>query len=169
MVTLFLFWQCTLTSLFSRSGSSFMTVVITIERYLVVAHPLKTMNLFSMKRTRFVVLGVLVFAFLMAFPRYSSMSISENMFKQEIESVKDLEYTITGTKLTKFWYVDMKGFFDQIDFWTPLPLLLVFNALIYYHVSNLLNFQTKFKVIKYLWSSCKSRIINVMHICFCRF
>lgn len=114
-----------------------MTVVITLERYFVVAHPLKTMNLFSVKRTRFIVIGVLIFAFLMAFPRYSSMSIGENKFKQEVESVKDLEYMITGTKLTKFWYVDMKGFFDQIDFWAPLPLLLIFNALIYYHVRNI--------------------------------
>lgn len=39
-----------------------------------------------------------------------------------------------STRFTLFWYKTLKGAHNQIDFWTPLPLLLLFNGLVFWKV-----------------------------------
>lgn len=136
IVTQYMYYYPLLTVLFSRSGSAFMTVVITVERYLVVAFPMKFGNWFTTKRTRVISVLVLIWALLMALPRCSSAIISRNTIGKYMERTKFLDYIIVSTPLEKFWYFDMGGYFDVIDFWGPLPLLLLFNGLVYFHVNK---------------------------------
>ncbi|CAL8103650.1 unnamed protein product [Orchesella dallaii] len=119
---------------FAKSGSSFMTVLITIERFLVVSMPTRAPSWFTTGKCKLFSVGVLVFSFLMAFPRYSSVYISTNHIGRNINSTRELDYIFLPSIFNKFWYVTMKGFFDQIDFWVPLPLLLLLNALLYLQI-----------------------------------
>ncbi|CAL8103653.1 unnamed protein product [Orchesella dallaii] len=132
--TLYSFYVGALTALFAKSGSSFMTVLITIERFLVVALPSSAPNWFTTGKCKLFSVGVLLFAFLMAFPRYSSVYISTNNVGRNMDRTRELDYIILASIFNEFWYGKMKGFFDQIDFWLPLPLLLLFNALVYFQI-----------------------------------
>ncbi|CAL8103647.1 unnamed protein product [Orchesella dallaii] len=123
-----------LTALFAKSGSSFMTVLIAIERLLVVALPFRAPNWLTTGKCKMFSVGVLLFSFLMAFPRYSSLYISTNNVGRNIKSTKELDYIILPSIYNGFWYVTLKGFFNTIDFWLPLPLLLLLNALLYLQI-----------------------------------
>ncbi|CAL8103644.1 unnamed protein product [Orchesella dallaii] len=111
-----------------------MTVLITIERFLVVAIPSRAPNWFTTWKCKLFSAGVLLFSFLMAFPRYSSVYISPNHVGRNINSTKEVEFIILPSIFNEFWYVTLKGFFDTIDFWLPLPLLLLFNAVLYLQI-----------------------------------
>lgn len=133
--SMLLYTQGTYLALFAKSGSSWTTVLITLERYLVVAFPLRFSHWFTLRRSRILLFLVLVLAVLLGIPRFTSTYVTENRKFQDFESTKGLPFIILPTRLAFFWFVTMKGFFNQIDFWVPLPLLLFFNALIYIHVS----------------------------------
>ncbi|ODM99855.1 FMRFamide receptor [Orchesella cincta] len=135
-VTLYCYYIGILTALFAKSGSSFMTVLITIERFLVVTLPTRAPSWFTASRCKLYCIGVLVFAFLMAFPRFSSVYVGRNYVGKNMNTTMNLEYIILSSPLDEFWYVTMDGFFDQIDFWLPLPLLLLFNALVYFQIKK---------------------------------
>lgn len=124
------------TSLFFRSTSSFMTLLIAVERYLVVAFPLRCSNWFTIRRSRFFILSVVIFSLMMAIPRYSSTYVTENLLCKFVPNMEHLEYIIVTTSLEWYtlWYKRLKGFFNVIDFLVPLPLLLLINALTYYEV-----------------------------------
>lgn len=118
-----------------------MTVVITFERYMVVAFPAKFGNWFTIRKTRFIVFGVWVWAIIMASPRFSSVYVTWNEDWRSVGATKNTDYLILSNAWEKFWYFDLYGFFDQIDFWGPLPLLLLFNGLVFYYVKKSLHFQ----------------------------
>lgn len=135
-VTLEVFSKSHYFALLGRSGSSFMTILIALERYVVITFPYKAGMWFTHKRVLFSIFSVTIFSVTMGIPRFSSTYVSENKFSKNISAVKDMEYIIVGTKLGEFWYVTVKGFFNQIDYWVPLPVLLVLNGLIYKEVSS---------------------------------
>lgn len=119
-------------ALFARSGSSFTTVLIAFERYLVVRFPDKARHWFTRAKTKIAVVCVAIFSLLMGIPRFSTYA--GKVPAKDIPAVMDVDYLILGTPWGHFWYGTMKGFFNQIDFWVPLPLLLLLNGLIYLEV-----------------------------------
>lgn len=135
-LSLYLYYFGTFTAMFGRSGSSYMTVLISFERYVVVAFPMRTLHWFNLKRTRLLAMCSLIFALVMAIPRYSSVYVGVNEIGREIGATKNLDYLLLSTSLEEFFYVTLKGYFNQVDFWAPFPLLLFFNGLVYFHVMD---------------------------------
>lgn len=122
-----------------------MTVIISFERYVVIAFPLRTLSWFTRRRTRVLALLSVLFSLTMAIPRYTSVYVGENrQFGRKVEATRNLEYLLMSTVLEEFFYVTLKGFFNYVDFWAPLPLLLLFNGLVYFHVSSSPNFTKHF-------------------------
>lgn len=111
-----------------------MTVAITIERYLAISFPFKARSWMAPKRAKFLIAAVVTFSTLLAIPRFTSMRVGKNVIGMDIEPTKEHEYLIMSSSLNKLWYGTLKGGYNHIDFWLPLPLLILLNALIYYKV-----------------------------------
>lgn len=111
-----------------------MTVLITAERYLVIAFPIRSSTWFTKPKTKFMILLVYIFAIIMALPRFMSYQVVKSDTMHDIPSMRSFDYIVLGTKWEYFWYVQTGGFFDKIDFWVPLPLLLFLNILVYIEI-----------------------------------
>lgn len=134
MGTLYAFYLSAFTGLFFKSSSVFLTVAITVERYLIIGFPQKLHGLFSIRRTQMTVSLVVLFAFTLALPRYLSVQIVKNEDFKDIKTTRNLDYIMIATSHTELFYEKMCSIFNIIDFWSPLPILVFFNSLIYFHV-----------------------------------
>lgn len=103
----------------------------------MIAYPDKFSKWFTIRRTSLITTFTIFFAILIGIPRLSSFKIVRNTFLQHVTAFQNLDYVILSTDLYKIWYMTLYGFFDKIDLWVPLPLLLIFNGLVYYHVSRI--------------------------------
>ncbi len=121
------------TVIFAHTGSSFMTVLITIERFIVITFPLKARSWFTQRRAVYLVLFVLLIAISLNHQKFAGLCLEPNEF-QDIPSLHELEYIYRPTIYGRFWYGTMKSLHNMIDYWAPLPLLLLFNFLSYLKV-----------------------------------
>lgn len=121
------------TVIFAHTGSSFMTVLITIERFIVITFPLKARYWFTQGRAVYLVLFVLLLAISLNHQKFAGLYLEPNEFK-DIPSLQELDYIHRPTIYGKFWYQTMKSLHNMIDYWVPLPLLLLFNFLSYLKV-----------------------------------
>lgn len=112
-----------------------MTVMITLERYLIIAFPARSRTWFTPKNAKFMIAAIYICTTVfLAFPRYSSIKIVPNDFGSNIPSLKSWSYLMMTTPLYQFWYHTMGAYFVKVDFWVPLPTLLFLNFLIYLEV-----------------------------------
>ncbi len=121
------------TAIFGRTGSTYTTVLITIERYLMITIPFKAKLWFTPRATKIMAFSVLVLAILINYPRFVAYGAEPNEFR-DIPSLEGLEYVFRPTSQGKFWYKTMKGAHNWIDYWLPLPIILVFNLLSFFEV-----------------------------------
>ncbi|CAL8103638.1 unnamed protein product [Orchesella dallaii] len=120
---------------FARSGSTFTTMLITIERYLIIAYPVKSANLFTSRRAKILSFFIPILAAILTFPRFT-MYVDTNDLT-DIPSISKLTHIIRATELNKFFYVTLNTIHSKIDFWLPLPVLLFFNILSFRHVRRI--------------------------------
>lgn len=126
--------------LFSRTASQFITVAITIERFLVITFPFATKDWFTPLKTKLICVLVFLFAFLLAIPRLTSRYVAENIWSKDgfdVPAVRDLPYILRSTRLNAIYYKQLKSAHFYFDFWVPLPVLLILNFLSYLQVSKL--------------------------------
>lgn len=121
------------TSIFGRTGSTYTTVLITIERYLMITIPFKAKLWFTPKATKIMAFLVLVLAIVINYPRFVGYAAEPNEYR-DIPSLEGLEYVFQPTSQWKFWYKTMKGAHNWVDYWLPLPIILVFNLLSFFKV-----------------------------------
>lgn len=124
-------------ALFGRTGSSFMTILIAFERYMVVSRPVKAAIYITPARVRMAVICTAIFAVLMGIPRFTSTYVSVNIIRHNVSTAQDMDYLVMDTQLGKFWHETLSGIVSQIDYWLPLPLLLLLNGLIYREVNTI--------------------------------
>ncbi|ODN02205.1 FMRFamide receptor [Orchesella cincta] len=134
--TLFLFVFPFMIGLLGRSASSYITVLITIERYLIIAHPMKSVHWFTATKTKIMTIGASILALLINIPRLTSMKISKNDAWKSMPSLQTREYIVESTALEEFWYRNLKSIHYQIDMWAPFPLLITFNILLYLKIKT---------------------------------
>lgn len=120
-------------AVFSRSGSTFTTVVITIERFLMITFPFKANSWFTLRNTHILSFAVFLIASILGFPRFFGYAVMYNEH-QDIKSVQDLKWVLKATTIGKFWYRKLRALHNQIDFWLPLPTILFFNILSFWKV-----------------------------------
>lgn len=115
-------------ALYGRSGSVFTTVLITIERFLIITFPFKANAWFTLRNTKILAFIGFLIASLLNFPRFLGYSVEYNE-NQDISSIQDLEWVLKATTIGKFSYGTLFGLHNQIDFWAPLPIIALFNLM----------------------------------------
>lgn len=111
-------------------------MLITLERYLVIAYPLRSRTWFTKTRAKIQVLLILVYVMILCLPRYTSLYIGENVYSDkegglDVPSLANFEYIFRPTKWHIFWLDSLGEFFDYYlylaDFWASNLSLLLFN------------------------------------------
>lgn len=120
------------------SGSTFTIVLISVERFLALAYPLNFGNWFSRRTNRALISLIAVWGFLLGVPRFTSYYVEKNPVGTHFPSFEGVDYIIEASRIEPFWYGTLGGINDVIDFVVPVPALLVFNSLIYFHVRLIL-------------------------------
>lgn len=120
-----------------RSLSINLTALITIERFMVIAYPIRSRACFSPLKARLQVLITVVYVILPLIPRYTSLYVGENIYSNHedglnIPSLATFEYIFRPTKLHSFWSRTLGDSFDYylhlFTFCVPHSILLVFNV-----------------------------------------
>ncbi len=118
---------------FGRSISTYITILITIERFLMITFPLKMGTWLTQRKTMVMAFGTFVWSVLINYPRFVSWCVEKNDWR-DVESLKEIEYVVRPTSQGKFFYQTLNAMHNNIDFWLPLPTLLFFNLLSYIKV-----------------------------------
>ncbi|CAL8070594.1 unnamed protein product [Orchesella dallaii] len=134
-ITVFMIYVPFLLCLLGRSGSIYMTVLITIERYLVIAFPMELGTWFTAIKTKALTAAVTLLAILVNIPRLSGIIITKNdEGGKNLASLHDLDCIIVETKLNNFWYETCFAIHHKIDVYLPFPLLIVYNFLLFMEI-----------------------------------
>lgn len=130
-----------------RSTSFHLTVLITLERYLVIVYPLRSRTWFTRTKSKFQALFIVIYVTLLFMPRYTSIYVGENVFNKgkngmNIHSLDKFEFLFLPTTLHEFWRNFLGESFDfylqLVEFWAPNLCLLIFNIWSVKKVMNLL-------------------------------
>lgn len=112
-----------------------MTVLITLERYLIIAFPTRSRTWFTPRNAKFMIAATYFFtSVILALPRYTAFQIVSNDFGYDIPSLRSWSHVMMSTPLAPFWYKTLGGYFSKIDFWVPLPTLLLLNLLVFIEI-----------------------------------
>lgn len=115
----------------ARLGSAYTTVLITIERYIAVCHPLKVRYLFTTSRTRLHIILLTAVVVLYNIPNFLKFSVEPLI---NVDTNMTYGYTQCETEFSKaFFYktVYNSWLYMIILLLTPFCSLLVLNGLIY--------------------------------------
>jgi len=115
-------------------SSIYLTLAVTIERYVAVCHPFHARSEFTWKQARYIVLGIVIFSAVYNIPRFWEYNVvaitdSDNNF---------IRYVILTAPIRRHPMYDkvyvFMGYFILL-YLLPLLALIVFNVLIYRAVS----------------------------------
>lgn len=101
----------------------------------MITFPLKATQWFTLRRAKICAVGAFIFANFLSLPRFFSFSLVPNDFR-DVPSVSSFELIPVSTEFGKLMYGTLRGIHNQIDFWLPLPTLLVINLLSYRKVGK---------------------------------
>lgn len=109
-------------------------MLITLERILAIALPHKSVHWVTREKVKIRIGIVVLFALSLALPRFLSVYVTSNPHPKDVFSLQSWPYTMEPTSMEHFWYRQMKGYFNAVDYWIPLPLLLIGNLIIYWKI-----------------------------------
>jgi len=135
--TMYTSFISTSATLFGRTGSTYMAILISVERLVVIKYPFKS-GWFTSSKTSALTLVVLLFSFFLNLPRFLSYNVDLNQYENmRIPGLAGFKYLIKSTSVYTNFYVHFRAIHVLLDFWIPLPILLVLNLLSYKQVSFL--------------------------------
>lgn len=113
---------------FSRSGSSFVAILIAFERYLVISRPVKAALYITPSKIRISVICMAIIAVLLEIPRFVIMQLSVNIVHRKASTAQDINHILMDTHVGKIWQATMHEIIvvNQIDYLLPFPLLVWF-------------------------------------------
>lgn len=126
-----------------RTGSIFITIMITIERYIAVAFPLK--QWLKSRKAPIHLTIVMIFIIGVNLPWWINKRLEPNeTFLKTVNEVSssgsfsdlsEFPYIFKGTAFSRNIYPKLVMAHLFVDFALPFPLLLIFNGLLYRSVS----------------------------------
>lgn len=130
----------------ARTTSVYTTVILTIERYVVVSYPLKSQAwmIYRPWKCRLTLLAVLIFSVFIKVPWNCQSTIEPNEFfegsilrttkfemleDESLEDIKGFPFLILRNTLGKEFPRCLKQALLVLDVLVPFPILVLFNAL----------------------------------------
>lgn len=119
-----------------RLTSLHITVLITLERYLVIAYPLRSRLWFSLTRSKLQVIFIVVYDLLVCIPKYTSLHVGENIYSDKkgglnVPCLAKSDYIFMPSKWHKFWSNTLGKCFAYylylVDILVSNLILLLFN------------------------------------------
>ncbi|CAL8072576.1 unnamed protein product [Orchesella dallaii] len=115
-----------------RTGSVFITILVSIERYLVVAYPFQAKIWLAGRRSRGIIFVWLFGIILINIPWWlNAVIVNTNLKKFPKGQLSKYPYIFVATNFATGVYTWLRPFHNFVDFVLPLPLLLVFNGLLF--------------------------------------
>ncbi|CAL8112557.1 unnamed protein product [Orchesella dallaii] len=131
-LTMHLFHKFTILTLLWRTASTYMAILITLERFLVLTYPFQTKKWFTSRSTLWLAFGVGILSIIVNIPRFLIFQVQPNNYLG-IRSLDDFSYLIGYITVISR---KSKMIGDFFDFIAPLPILLIFNVLSYIKVQK---------------------------------
>ncbi|CAL1528695.1 unnamed protein product [Lymnaea stagnalis] len=105
-----------------------VTVMLAVERYIAICHPMRAMGMCTVKRARMVIVGLAVIAFILLCPKFTDIGLTKaRMMSGEEISVFTYQYSYNNVIYT---YVVIVCLLTVI----PLVTLLILNGRIIYEI-----------------------------------
>lgn len=120
----------------ARTGSSYMTILVALERLLVVAYPLHFKTWMTRSRGLFIVTLWIVIIVTINSPWWLNTSLEKNPYVHKFPEtdLTKFPYIFTDTWFAKNIYTKIIPWDTFADIFLPLPILLVINGLLYYQI-----------------------------------
>jgi len=119
--------------LIAQTGSVYLTLTVTLERYVAVCHPLRARSLCTYGRARIYVLLIVVFAVLYNMPRFFEV---ERMAVTMAETNATV-YTVSASELRNdplYITIYVNWSYLLVMYFVPFLALAIFNCAIYMQV-----------------------------------
>ncbi|KAG4072237.1 hypothetical protein HA402_005959, partial [Bradysia odoriphaga] len=121
----------------AKTGSEYLTILITIERWLVVKYPISFKLWLTRRRSLFVVSIVLLWIILINCPLLLNFfSLTKNKYynREPVTSFSKFPYVYDETWFSKAIFHKLLPWNTIFDTVLPVPLLLAFNAPLYFEI-----------------------------------
>jgi hypothetical protein len=112
------------------NASVCLTVTFTVERYVVVCHPIKGRAICTPKRARIITLFVILFVVLATSPEFFERKVSKNVELGNSTNVTTYEIEITDIGESTGYSVIYNWFIALMFTFAPLLVLLSFNVIL---------------------------------------
>ncbi|KAK2584722.1 hypothetical protein KPH14_007055 [Odynerus spinipes] len=117
----------------AQIATVYLTLTVTIERYIAVCHPLKARSFCTCGRARLAFLGIVTFAMIYNLPKFLEIEIyTQKHWKYNVVIYCVRSAPLRSNKLYVTVYVHWMYFFVCYSF--PLIALIIFNVAIYRRV-----------------------------------
>jgi len=120
--------------LIAQTGSVYLTLTVTLERYVAVCHPLRARSLCTYGRARIYVLLIVVFAVIYNLPRFFEVErVAATMPNTNVTV-----YTVTASALRQnplYITIYLNWSYLLVMYFVPFSALAIFNCAIYIQVS----------------------------------
>lgn len=122
---------------FGRTGSIYITILVTIERYLVIAFPIESKSWLSPLKSKIYLACVIVLAGVLDFPWILNSTVVKNSYAALAPNTSLIEYPyiMNVTQFGIVVYPKVRYVLLAMNFVAPFPLLLIFNVMLYKSVS----------------------------------
>lgn len=94
----------------------------------MITFPFKDNSWFTLRNAKIYSFAVFFIAAILNFPRFFSYSVAYNEY-QDIASIQGMEYVLKAAPIGTFAYGKLRVLHNQIDYWMPLPIIILFNML----------------------------------------
>lgn len=125
-------------SMATQTASAYLTLTVTLERFVAVCHPLRARSLCTYGRARIYVVVIIIFSFVYNFPKLWEASVKTQWLEDDNITV----YCVRPSDIRKNdIYVSVYVHWCYLIFMYVVPFgsLAVLNAAIYRQVSNLIS------------------------------
>ncbi|CAL8132868.1 unnamed protein product [Orchesella dallaii] len=121
-----------------RTSSLYLTILVTIERYFSIISPVKTKEWLTVWRSRFGLIAILIFSFLINLPWMCKSTVVENDVYGWSNSndtfpstLSEFPYFIKRNKYAKMLNKNVQESLLGMNYFVPFPLLLILNGLLF--------------------------------------
>lgn len=119
-----------------RTGSAYITILVAIERLLVVSHPFPFKMWMTRNRGLFLIVIWLAIILTINCPWWLNVALEKNLYVESFPNTElaKFPFIFTETWFAKHVYVKVMPWDTFVDHFLPVPVLLILNGLLFYKI-----------------------------------